>query len=43
MSISIVMVDESGNRREDVWVTVRPITFSVFSTPDVIEIPPQIA
>jgi len=37
------MVDESRNCREDVWVTVRAIAFSVFSTPDVIEIPPQIA
>src|ERR1700730_10432616 len=41
--VAVVMVDESGNRRKNVWVTVRAITLSVLSTPDVIEIPPQIA
>ena len=40
--VAVIVVDERGNRREDVWVTVRTITFSVFSAPDVIEIPPQI-
>ena len=41
--VALVMVDERGNRREDVRVTVGSIAFTVLSTPDIIEIPPQIA
>ena len=43
MAIAVVVVDERRDGREDVGVAVGAIAFAVFSAPDIIEVPLQIA
>ena len=41
--VLIIVIDERGNRLEEVGMAIRAVAFFVFAAPDVVEIPIQIA
>jgi hypothetical protein len=43
MTIAIVVIDERGDGLEHVRMAIRTVTLFVFATPDVIEIPLNVA